>query len=137
MVFSTLIPVFPLFDHVLHFLSYFWDHILTEYEKLHRSIYPTLWFKIPLLPYMRFRGFKTWSFDVFFWIFDHKTNLESISDNFLNVFLIGKRIWRVTKCITGFLMTLLDGLGMVTENRPPPFHNKSDFSLRKLCFFRF
>jgi len=59
---TCFLLVFGVFDHFLHFFSYFWDHIMKEHEKLHRSIYITFWFKISLLPYMGFRGPKTWLF---------------------------------------------------------------------------
>ena len=43
--FSPRIPVFPQFEHVLHFFSYFASYIRIEHEKLHRSIYITHWIK--------------------------------------------------------------------------------------------
>ena len=43
--FSPRIPVFPQFEHVLHFFSYFSSYIRIEHEKLHRYMYITHWTK--------------------------------------------------------------------------------------------
>jgi hypothetical protein len=90
-------------------------------------------FPPPPPPYMELRGRKI----CFFEYLTQKITKTRLQTTIFLVFLIGKVISHITKCILDFLMVLPGWLRTIIRNTPlAASYNKSDFSLPKFHFLR-